>query len=65
VSRQDNTGRTPLHIAAKYNNLYAADKLLKAGCKIMTKDFKGKTPLDLAESKEMIKLLKKYGAKEH
>jgi ankyrin repeat protein len=65
VSRQDNTGSTPLHIAAKYNNLYAANKLLSAGCKIMTKDFKGKTSLDLAESKEMIKLLKKYGAKEH
>ena len=31
----------------------------------MTKDFKGKTPLDLAESKEMIKLLKKYRAKEN
>lgn len=64
VSRQDNIGSTPLHIAAKYNNLYAANKLLSAGCKIMTKDFKGKTPLDLAVSKEMIKLLKKYGAKE-
>ena len=65
VSRQDNTGSTPLHLAAKYNNLYAANKLLTAGCKIMTKDFKGKTPLDLAESKEMIKLLKKYRAKEN
>lgn len=62
VSRIDNNGRTPLHFAAQYNNLYAAQKLLQAGCKIMTRDFKGKTPLDLAESKEMIKLLKKYGA---
>lgn len=65
VSRQDNSGRTPLHFAAQYNNLYASQKLLKAGCKIMTKDFKGKTPLDLAESKEMINLLKKHGAKEY
>ncbi|WP_446788123.1 ankyrin repeat domain-containing protein [Macellibacteroides fermentans] len=65
VSRQSNHGLTPLHIAAKTNNLYAAQQLLKAGCKIMTRDFKGKTPLDLAESKEMIKLLKKYGAREH
>jgi len=65
VSKQDGLGQTPLHVAAKYNNLYAAQKLIKAGCKIMTKDFKGKTPLDSAESKEMIRLLKAHGAKEH
>lgn len=64
VSKQDKWGRTPLHEAAKSNNVYAASKLLKAKCKVMTRDNKGKTPLDLAESKEMISLLKKYGARE-
>ena len=30
----------------------------------MPKDKEGRTPLDYAESAEMIKILKKYGAKE-
>jgi hypothetical protein len=38
--------------------------LIEAGSKIMPKDDKGKTPLDYAESAEMIKLLKDHGAKE-
>ncbi len=55
---------TPLHIAAKHNDIYAATTLIKAGAKIMPKDDTGKTPLDYAESAEMIKLLKSHGAKE-
>ena len=38
--------------------------LIEAGCKIMPTDRRGKTPLDYAESAEMIKLLKDHGAKE-
>ena len=57
-------GMTPLHVAAKYNNLEGAKMLIEAGAKIMPKDDTGKTPLDYAESTEMIKLLKSYGAKE-
>ncbi len=68
VSAQDENGKTPLHIAAEYNHLYAARLLLKSGAKVMPKDKKGKTPfktpLDYAESAEMIKLLKEHGAKE-
>jgi ankyrin repeat protein len=64
VSAQDENGKTPLHIAAEYNHLYAARLLLKSGTKVMPKDKKGKTPLDYAESAEMIKLLKEHGAKE-
>lgn len=64
VSAQDENGKTPLHIAAKYNHLYAAKLLLKSGSKVMPKDKSGKTPLDYAESAEMIKLLKEHGAKE-
>jgi len=64
VSAQDDAGKTPLHIAAKYDHIFAAKLLLEAGAKVMPKDDSGKSPLDYAESGEMIKLLKKYGAKE-
>lgn len=64
ISGRDKDEKTPLHIAAQYNNLYAAQLLLDSGSKVMPKDNSGKTPSDYAESSEMIKLLKKYGAKE-
>jgi ankyrin repeat protein len=64
VSAKDQYQREPLHIAAKYNNVFAAQILLEAGAKVMSKDSEGKTPLDYAESAEMIKLLKSHGAKE-
>lgn len=65
VSARDSDGMTPLHIAAKYNNIVGAKMLIEAGSKIMPRDDKGKTPLDYAESGEMIKLLKAHGAKEN
>jgi len=64
VSARDYDGQTPLHVAAQWNNLVGAQILIDAGCKIMPHDNKGKTPLDYAESAEMIKLLKDHGAKE-
>ena len=56
--------KTPLHIAAELNNPISAKILLDAGAKVMPKDADGKTPLDYAESADVIKLLKSYGAKE-
>jgi len=64
ISARDEYERTPLHIAAKYNNLVAAKMLIDGGAKLMDKDEDGKTPLDYAESAKMIKLLKSHGAKE-
>ena len=64
VAAEDEDGLTPLHVAAKRDNLYAAQLLLKSGTKVMPKDKSGKEPLDYAKSSEMIKLLKSYGAKE-
>ena len=64
VSSRNQRGETPLHIAVRINNFYAAKLLLKNNSKVMTKDNKGKTPLYYAERGEMIKLLKENGAEE-
>lgn len=58
-------GRTPLHYAASVNNVSAAKLLLEAGAKVMPRDNENRTPIELAESGEMIKLLKAHGATEN
>jgi len=63
VSGTDEKGRTPLHTAAKSDNLIAARLLLESGAEVTTEDIIGKTPLDFAESGEMIRFLKEHGAK--
>jgi ankyrin repeat protein len=63
VSARNSDGMTPLHVAAKANNLVGAKMLLDAGAEVTPKDNKGRTPLDYAASAEMVKLLMDHGAK--
>ncbi len=58
VSSRNDKGKTPLHVAASWSNLLGAKFLLENGANINLKDKYEKTPLDYAESEEMIKLLK-------
>jgi S1-C subfamily serine protease len=58
VAGKDSIGRTPLHWAAKTDNLIAAKMLIEAGAIVTHRDNKGATPLDLAESSKMIAILK-------
>ena len=64
ISSLNDKGKTPLHVAASWDNLLGAKFLVENGANINLKDQDGKTPLDYAESAEMIKLLKAHGAKE-
>lgn len=64
VSGMDTQGRTPLHWAAKSDNLGAAEVLIRQGARVMARDLSGRTPLDYAESGPMIRLLTTSGATE-
>ena len=57
-----NSHKAPLHQASSRGLLEAARLLLRYGAKVDVKDKKGKTPLQLAESDEMMKLLLEHGA---
>jgi hypothetical protein len=56
--------RTPLHIAAEKGYYGIARILVENGAKVMVLDKIGKTPLDLARSGKIIRLLKENGAVE-
>jgi ankyrin repeat protein len=62
ISGMDSKGRAPLHIAAREDNVRAAELLIQEGARVMARDEQGRTPLDYAESASMIQLLKKHGA---
>jgi ankyrin repeat protein len=62
VSTINNYGWTPLHYAARFDNLMAAEILIMEGAKISERDGNFKTPLDYAETGAMIELLKSNGA---
>lgn len=64
VSGMDSSRKTPLHIAAEFDNIRAAEVLIQEGARVMARDKEGRTPLDYAESAGMIRLLKANGATE-
>jgi hypothetical protein len=64
VSGSDDRGRTPLHTAARSDNLSAARLLLESGADANYKDLDGKTPLEYADSRQMKTILIENGAVE-
>ena len=65
MSTLNNYGWTPLHYAARFDNLMAAEILVMEGANISQRDPIDKTPLDYAVTPAMIKFLKTNGATEH
>jgi ankyrin repeat protein/beta-lactamase regulating signal transducer with metallopeptidase domain len=60
-------GLIPLHHAARGGHVDVAKALISKGVDVNAKDNYGRSPLDLAKQqrqKEMVELLRKYGAKE-
>lgn len=53
-------GRTPLHIAAKYNHIEVAKELLLHGAKLDRQDTAGNTPIFMAASKGHALMLKVF-----
>jgi ankyrin repeat protein len=64
VSGMDSLRRTPLHLAAYSDNIWAAEILIAEGARVMARDVQGRTPLDYAESAPMIRLLREHAAAE-
>ncbi len=65
VNGRDTDGQTPLHIAARMDNVEMAKLLLAHGASVNEKDNQGKTPIFAAArkgSREMVELLMAHGA---
>ncbi len=58
VNVQDNGDWTPLHRAARYGQVEVVRMLIDAGAKLDIPNNEGKLPYDLANNKELKKLLK-------
>lgn len=64
VSAPDGIGKTPLHYAAAAGNVLLIKLLITSGAKLMARDYRRRTPLDLAKSGSAISTLKEAGATE-
>ena len=63
VNAKDDSGYTPLHLAARWNYLAVAQLLISSGADLEAKDNNGDTPLDLVTwngNQEMVELLQSY-----
>jgi len=68
IDARDNTGKTPLHMAAPGDQVELVKLLLERGANVKAKDDKGKTALDLALASDLphpdvVKLLRERNAK--
>ncbi len=63
IDAKDESGETSLHLAVREGNLIVAKALVDRGADVNAKNKCGKTPLDLAETDDLVKLLRKHGAK--
>lgn len=59
---KDESGYTPLHAAASYNNLEAIKLLIEEGALVNNQDCDGDTALHLSESSTTAQLLISFGA---
>jgi ankyrin repeat protein len=55
--KKDGTGDTPLHYAAEYNSMEAAQMLIKLGADKTVKNDAGKTPYEVAKEKKSDKVI--------
>jgi ankyrin repeat protein len=62
VNAKDNTGRTPLHVAAAYNNLEAVEALVYDLAESSIKDNNGLLPEDLTNDVIIKMILKRVKA---
>eukprot|EP01041_Mallomonas_annulata_P008882 gene8882-18393_t len=60
INYQDSDGFSALHVACKYDKMTAAIELISLGAKVEDMlTSKGKTPLDMIQSKKSLKIIKK------
>ena len=56
-SRTMPDGRTPLHLAARWNNIKAVQALVDAGACTSVMDWKGRRPVDETNSEEIKRII--------
>lgn len=61
INQQDALGWTPLHYASKSGEKEIVTLLIMYHCNVDIKNFKGKTPLQLAKNKDVSIIIKKLG----